>query len=153
MARTNPERPSPASTPAQRSTTSTASLFHWATLLLAALVLSCEGAQVSGPRLAKTKSFSVSLQTDPAQIPVNKHFTMEFTLQSLAGAEVSEQVAVDADMPSHGHGMNTKPQLTALGGGRWRVEGMLFHMPGAWEIYVYVGRNQAMERAVFPVEL
>ena len=122
-------------------------------LWLAALMFSCQGSVLSKPRLAQTKSFRVTLQTDPAQIPVNEHFVMVFTVQSIAGTKIPGQVAVNADMPSHGHGMNTKPRLTALGDGRWRVEGMLFHMPGAWEIYVYVGRDQAMERAVFPVEL
>jgi hypothetical protein len=56
-------------------------------------------------------------------------------------------------MPSHGHGMNTKPRLTRLGDGEWRAEGMLFHMPGEWELYVYVGLDKAMERAAFPLKL
>jgi len=122
-------------------------------LLLGTSAFSCTESPQSVPRETKTKSFAVSLQTSPAQIPVNQHFSMEFTVRAAEGAQIPEQIAVNADMPAHGHGMNTKPRLTALGANRWRVEGMLFHMPGAWEIYVYIGRKAAMERAVFPVEL
>jgi hypothetical protein len=41
---------------------------------------------------------------------------------------------VDAVMPEHRHGMNYRPSVKALGPGRWRVEGLLFHMPGRWEL-------------------
>ena len=134
---------------------------RWASTLVLPLVLlflgtsafSCTEPLQSVPREAKTKSFVVSLQTSPVQVPVNQHFSMEFTVRAADGTKIPEQIAVSADMPAHGHGMNTKPRLTALGANRWRVEGMLFHMPGAWEIYVYIGRKAAMERAVFPVEL
>ena len=56
-------------------------------------------------------------------------------------------------MPAHKHGMNTSPRLSALGAGRFEAEGMLFHMGGEWQLYVYVGTGQQMERAVFPVTL
>jgi hypothetical protein len=39
----------------------------------------------------------------------------------------------DARMPAHGHGLNYRPRITAAGPGRFRVEGILFHMPGAWQ--------------------
>ena len=48
---------------------------------------------------------------------------------------------------------NTTPQMVSLSAKTWRAEGMLFHMPGAWELYVYLGKNAAMERAVVPVSL
>jgi hypothetical protein len=39
----------------------------------------------------------------------------------------------DARMPVHGHGLNYRPRITAAGPGRYRVEGILFHMPGPWQ--------------------
>lgn len=62
------------------------------------------------------------------------------------GAAVGKMVAVDvtacdalvlegfdARMPAHGHGLNYRPRITAAGPGRYRVEGILFHMPGPWQ--------------------
>lgn len=46
----------------------------------------------------------------------------------------AQLVKVDATMPEHRHGMNYRPTLHPLGGGRWRVEGLLWHMPGRWEL-------------------
>jgi cytochrome c peroxidase len=36
-------------------------------------------------------------------------------------------------MPEHRHGMNYAPAVKPLGPGRWRAEGLMFHMPGKWE--------------------
>jgi len=41
---------------------------------------------------------------------------------------------VDATMPEHRHGMNYRPSVQALGDGVWRVEGLLWHMAGRWEL-------------------
>jgi hypothetical protein len=101
----------------------------------------------------KTKSYEVVLTMTPAMVPVNEHFVVEARIRALDGGDVPDSVQIDADMPSHGHGMNTKPRLTRLGDGKWRAEGMLFHMPGEWELYVYVGLDKAMERAAFPLKL
>lgn len=43
-------------------------------------------------------------------------------------------VRVDATMPDHRHGMNYRPSLHALGEGRWRADGLLWHMGGRWEL-------------------
>jgi hypothetical protein len=55
------------------------------------------------------------------------------------GIEVCDDVAVegvsiDAIMPAHQHGMNYTPTIVDLGEGAFRVDDMLFHMPGEWEI-------------------
>jgi hypothetical protein len=49
--------------------------------------------------------------------------------------------AIDATMPEHRHGMNYRPSLKALGAGRWRVEGLLWHMSGHWELRFDVQRG------------
>jgi hypothetical protein len=41
---------------------------------------------------------------------------------------------VDAQMPEHRHGMNYRPSVTPLGDGVWRVQGLLWHMAGRWEL-------------------
>ena len=45
------------------------------------------------------------------------------------------QLAVTGGMPAHDHGLPTAPRVTRrLGGGNYLVEGMRFHMGGAWEV-------------------
>ncbi len=72
----------------------------------------------------------VQWQARPAVITVGKHFALEITVCP-ASAELSR---VDASMPEHRHGMNYRPSLKPLGGGRWRAEGLLWHMSGRWEL-------------------
>lgn len=53
----------------------------------------------------------------------------------LAVCPVTAQLrGVDASMPEHRHGMNYRPSLVSLGRGRWRAEGLLWHMAGRWEL-------------------
>ncbi len=45
-------------------------------------------------------------------------------------------LSVDAYMPEHRHGMNYKTEVISTGPQRYRVEGLMFHMPGQWE-YIF----------------
>ena len=70
----------------------------------------------------------------PAAIPMAQHFSIE--VQLCAGATPSDAALarLDATMPEHRHGMNYRPRITALGEGRFRAEGMMFHMSGRWQL-------------------
>jgi len=63
------------------------------------------------------------------------------------------ELHADAAMPEHDHGMNTKPKVRANPDGSFTVKGMLFHMPGRWELYLDVTRAGVTERAQFEVQL
>jgi len=56
------------------------------------------------------------------------------------------ELSVDAAMPEHGHGMNRVPRIET-GDGHFRAEGLLFHMPGKWELYFDVTQGAVTERA------
>lgn len=64
-----------------------------------------------------------------------------------------QQIAVDARMPDHGHGMLQHVEIQQLGPGHFRVNGMRLHMLGYWELTVDVTRGAWTERAQFPIEL
>lgn len=66
----------------------------------------------------------------PRDIAVGRPFVLLVRLCP-ADAQLS---ALDATMPEHRHGMNYKPSLKPLGAGRWRAEGLLWHMSGRWEL-------------------
>lgn len=45
-------------------------------------------------------------------------------------------LSLDAIMPDHGHGMETRPVHRPSGTGRFVTEGMKLHMPGLWRVEV-----------------
>ena len=63
-------------------------------------------------------------------------------------------VAFDGGMPAHGHGFVTAPRVTRdLGDGEFLVEGVKFHMAGAWELRVAVTDSEGSDHASFEVSV
>jgi hypothetical protein len=90
-----------------------------------------------GKRL-ESASLSLSYRTAPAKIAVGEHFVLELAVCAKQG-KAPEKIRLDAHMPEHRHGMNYRPGVTPLGGGRYRSEGWLFHMAGRWEFVFEIG--------------
>jgi hypothetical protein len=86
---------------------------------------------------------------------LNGEFSVRFRLLGEDGAPLAAELSslrVDADMPAHGHGMNVAPTLTEENG--WvEATPLLFHMPGAWELYVDRTEGALTERAQVPFEV
>jgi hypothetical protein len=70
----------------------------------------------------------------PAPVPVGRHFVLDIVLCAPAGQPPPQSLRVDATMPEHRHGMNYRPGVSARGDGRFRAEGLMFHMAGRWEL-------------------
>jgi hypothetical protein len=105
---------------------------------------------------SQTGAFVVEYDPEPEPIPFNKLFSLRVRVLEntpIRSPAKDVQVVADAAMPEHGHGMNTKPTTRLLRPGEFMIEGMLFHMPGQWEIYIDVTRDGVTERARFPVTL
>jgi hypothetical protein len=62
------------------------------------------------------------------------------------------ELSVDAAMPDHRHGLVARPAVTRLGESRWRVDGLLLHMPGYWEVYFDLTEGAMTERAQAAVQ-
>jgi hypothetical protein len=84
----------------------------------------------------RSAGYAAAWVPQPAPIPVGTHFTLELAVCAGAGQPSVETVAVDAVMPEHRHGMNYRATVAPLGDGRYRAEGLLFHMPGRWRLSV-----------------
>jgi hypothetical protein len=106
----------------------------------------CTLQEADGQRLS-TAGLQLAWQAQPSPIRNGQPFVLAVRLCP-ASATLK---AVDATMPAHRHGMNYRPSLHPLGDGRWRVEGMLWHMAGAWELRFDVevaGVRQSLRQAV-----
>ena len=101
-------------------------------------------------------NYFVTYVTQPAPIPLNEMFSLEvnvFQDATLQQRSSGVAIEVDAAMPAHQHGMNLTPRVQPVSDGHFRATGMLFHMPGHWEIYIDVIKDGRKERARFEVEI
>jgi hypothetical protein len=94
--------------------------------LAAPAALACELPGAPSRKL-QSGAYTIVYRAAPA-LRVGEHFALELQVCPAPG-----RLSVDAWMPDHRHGMNYRPSLANLGGGRYRAEGLLFHMPGRWE--------------------
>ena len=97
-------------------------------------------------RVMRSEALTVAWRSEPAAIPLGEHFVLELAVCATGGGSAIDSIAVDAEMPEHRHGMNYRPGLASLGGGRYRAEGLLFHMPGRWRLTVEVRAGGSVER-------
>lgn len=106
-----------------------------ALLAVPAVAQPCDPGALGGPaRTIESARHAVAFRTEPATIPIGVHFALEFRVCAAPGTPSPDAVAVDARMPAHGHGMNYAPGLARNPDGRHRAEGLMFHMPGRWEL-------------------
>jgi len=82
--------------------------------------------------LAEAPGLQIAFAPRPAPLPAGRPFSLDLVLCPAPGQPMPAGLAVDADMPAHRHGMNYRPSVTPLGGGRFRADGLLLHMAGRW---------------------
>ena len=78
--------------------------------------------------------YQIAYRTDLRPVPVGHHFVVDFAVCPRGKAAMPTSVRVDANMPDHRHGMNYRPEVTKVAPGFYRAEGLLFHMPGRWDL-------------------
>ena len=88
----------------------------------------------SDTRLSDNGLYRVSYVASTSVIPINQMHQWTLHVETADGQPVEDaSITVDGDMPEHGHGLPTSPQVTEyLGGGDYLVEGMKFQMGGRW---------------------
>ena len=95
--------------------------------------------------------FHARWQPSVAPLPLNESFDATLWLSTGANGVPIEgaQVSVDCRMPAHRHGMLQEVEISDEGRGRYRVLGLLCHMPGHWVLHVDLTRGAITERAQF----
>jgi len=117
-------------------------------LLLALLAPAAQACELPGGAAQSVKSQTYTVLYRTAPLRVGEHFAVEFAV-----CPAPESVRVDAWMPDHRHGMNYKPTVAARGSGRYRAEGLMFHMAGRWEFVFELRSGGKTERLVHSVRL
>jgi len=118
-----------------------------------AVAQACGAALGAAAARAESRQYVIAWRADPTPIVVSRHFSLDVVVCPKARVPEPESLAVDATMPAHRHGMNYRPMVTAAGSGRYRAEGLMFHMPGAWELAFDVIGTTGTERVRGPYEL
>jgi hypothetical protein len=94
-------------------------------------------------------------------VPTNEHFALEAWLWRVEREGDEERlvplpgaaVFVSGWMPAHSHGMLVRPEPVDQGDGSYRVDGMLLHMRGHWQLFFDVIEEGLSERVSFDLEL
>jgi hypothetical protein len=101
---------------------------------------------LSTSKLTDNKRFNISFRSTLDPIPINKIHTWKLMVETPDGSPVEgADITLDGDMPEHGHGLPTQPEVTEdLGRGFYMIEGMKFSMPGWWimKFNVQAGGNE-----------
>jgi hypothetical protein len=91
---------------------------------------------LSTTRLSNQGAYQVSYAPRRGPIVINQIHAWTIHVATPDGRPVTDaKITVDGDMPQHGHGLPTQPQVTKhLGNGDYLVEGMKFQMGGWWVV-------------------
>jgi hypothetical protein len=111
------------------------------------------GGDIKGAQRAESAHYTVAYRTRPAKIEVTRHFSMIVAVCAKSGARAPDALRVDARMPEHGHGMNYTAAVKSLGSGRFEADGLMFHMPGRWELMFDVRSGDTAEAVIHNISL
>jgi len=112
---------------------------------------SCVAQLAGGGERLESSRYQLVYRAQPEKIPLSEHFAVELAICARDNAPPPESVRVDAQMPAHRHGMNYKANVMAQGAGRYRADGLLFHMPGRWEFVFEVRAGGSTDRLTHSV--
>jgi hypothetical protein len=107
-----------------------------------------------GPRASDAGMYRATVE--PAgTIRVGALHGWTLRLEDASGGPVtSARITVDGGMPQHGHGLPTRPRVTAeLGDGSYQVEGMRFNMGGWWVVTFRVHGPPGDDQVTFNLDL
>jgi hypothetical protein len=130
------------------------SLFGLA-LVLAMVAGGCGGGFPSSSRTDDGR-YEVEIVSVPDPLPFNELFGFSFLVKEMPEGVPANPlvVTINADMPGHNHGMNTRPEVVETGKpGEYRVEGMLLHMAGVWDILVQLHGVHEVSTAKFRIKI
>lgn len=107
----------------------------------------------TGSSRLESADVAVLYRTVPAPIEVNQPFVVEAVVCPTPPVGKAAGFMVDARMPEHRHGMNYRAHVSRRPDGVYVAEGMLFHMPGLWQLMFEVERGGKSVRLMKDIDL
>lgn len=133
-----------------------------ALLLLTAIGCSMPGAadapadlDLERSQLSANGLYRATIRPDTDPIPVNQLHSWTLHVETARGEPLTAAaIVVDGDMPQHGHGMPTRPEVTQeLGNGDYLVEGLRFQMGGWWVVEFTIDGEAGQDTVSFNLML
>lgn len=110
-------------------------------------------AESTFPRQVMSDSgrYTVEIEKIDPEIPLRSLHSWVVRFEHKTGSETKLlRIEIDGGMPRHGHGLPTEPKLTQyLGNGRYQIDGVLFNMPGLWQLQFRIQDSKGWDQAVF----
>jgi hypothetical protein len=91
-------------------------------------------------KMTANNSYKVMYQSIGGPIRINRIHSWELKVTDADGKPVNDaKVTVVGDMPEHGHGLPTQPEVFTMAvDGLYRIDGMKFQMPGWWVVTISI---------------
>src|SRR5689334_10442819 len=107
-----------------------------------------------GPRTSAGGRYVATLEPAKPLRPRQMQ-TVRVTVRDAEGHAIDEaQISIDGGMPQHGHGLPTRPRVTAnLGDGVYEIEGVRFNMGGWWEFRLAIAGSRGADTITFNLDL
>lgn len=90
---------------------------------------------------------------DHDTVPRNQEFSAEVLLLRDDAPAPGARLQVTGYMPAHAHGLVQMPVCEEVGEGRYRVDGLLLHMRGHWQVRFTIVADRQVETATFELDL
>ena len=98
--------------------------------------------------------YTVSFESSLDPIEINQIHTWVLHISADGVPVVNAELSVVGGMPAHDHGLPTRPRVSEeLGGGDYQLEGMRFHMRGAWEVSIQIAANSKTDTVIIALQL
>ena len=130
----------------------------YAFLLLTPAVLAEEALPVPDPATARSTDlgrYRIAIASALQPLAINRIHAWVVHVADTDGNPVEDaEISVSGGMPMHDHGLPTAPRMTRnLGGGNYLVEGIRFHMGGAWDVSLAVAGPDGMDSLTMQLNL
>ena len=110
---------------------------------------------LAATRQSEKGIFAATWGSAPSPPPLNNIHSWTLTLKDQGGRPVTDAViGVDGDMPQHGHGLPTEPEVAdETAPGVYLVEGMKFSMQGWWTVSFDIEAGGKKDSVTFNIML
>lgn len=130
-------------------------MLRCATILALAMLLGGSALADSYRVASEAGKYDVELTPETEGVPLGDLHAWRILLQDSQGAAVEgAALSLEGGMPTHGHGLPTAPRVRKTeDAGRYRIEGLRFNMPGAWELRLTIDGSSGPDIAVLKLQL